>query len=82
TGPTGERNSIPWHSPKRVWIHGGSTVHAFAALTELAASGIQALVQPDSPFASYTADLDGLLLVNGKPETAGTSHVAALSPLD
>ncbi|HEZ0756234.1 TPA: bifunctional proline dehydrogenase/L-glutamate gamma-semialdehyde dehydrogenase PutA [Neisseria meningitidis] len=82
TGPTGERNSISWHAPKRVWIHGGSTVQAFAALTELAASGIQAVVEPDSPLASYTADLEGLLLVNGKPETVGISHVAALSPLN
>ncbi|HFB5836857.1 TPA: aldehyde dehydrogenase family protein, partial [Neisseria gonorrhoeae] len=82
TGPTGERNSISWHAPKRVWIHGGSTVQAFAALTGLAASGVQAVVEPDSPLASYTADLEGLLLVNGKPETAGISHVAALSPLD
>ncbi|WP_050896157.1 bifunctional proline dehydrogenase/L-glutamate gamma-semialdehyde dehydrogenase PutA [Neisseria meningitidis] len=82
TGPTGERNSISWHAPKRVWIHGGSTVQAFAALTELAASGVQAVVEPDSPLASYTADLEGLLLVNGKPETVGISHVAALSPLD
>lgn len=82
TGPTGERNSISWHAPKRVWIHGGNTVQAFAALTELAASGVQAVVEPDSPLASYTADLEGLLLVNDKPETAGISHVAALSPLD
>ncbi len=55
---------------------------SLCALTELAASGVQAVVEPDSPLASYTADLEGLLLVNGKPETADISHVAALSPLD
>lgn len=82
TGPTGERNSISWHAPKRVWIHGGSTVQAFAALTGLAASGVQAVVEPDSPLASYTADLDGLLQISGKPENTGVNHVAALSPLD
>ncbi|PKU07917.1 hypothetical protein CWI56_05470, partial [Neisseria meningitidis] len=67
---------------KRVWIPGGSTVQPFAALTELPPYGVQAVVEPDSPLASYTADLEGLLLVNGKPEAVGISHVAALSPLD
>ena len=50
-------------------------------LTELAAAGIQTVVEPNSPLASYSADLDGLLQVNSKPENAGISHVAAIEPL-
>ena len=80
-GPTGERNSLSWRSPKRVWVHGGNLLQAFSALTELAAAGIQTIVEPNSPLASYSADLDGLLQVNSKPENAGISHVAAIEPL-
>ena len=81
-GPTGERNALSWRAPKRVWVHGGSLLQAFCALTELAAAGIVTVVEPDSPLASYTADLEGLLQVNSKPESTGVHHVAALSPLD
>lgn len=80
-GPTGERNSLSWRSPKRVWVHGGNLLQAFSALTELAAAGIQTVVEPNSPLASYSADLDGLLQVNSKPENTGISHVAAIEPL-
>ena len=80
-GPTGERNSLSWRSPKRVWVHGGNLLQAFSALTELAAAGIQTIVEPNSPLASYSADLDGLLQVNSKPENAGISHVATIEPL-
>ena len=80
-GPTGERNSLSWRSPERVWVHGGNLLQAFSALTELAAAGIQTVVEPNSPLASYSADLDGLLQVNSKPENAGISHVAAIEPL-
>ena len=81
-GPTGERNSLSWRSPKRVWVHGGNLLQAFSALTELAAAGIQTVVEPNSPLAAYSADLDGLLQVNSKPENAGISHVAAIEPLN
>ena len=80
-GPTGERNSLSWHSPKRVWVHGGNLLQAFSALTELAAAGIQTVVEPNSPLVAYSADLDGLLQVNSKPENAGISHVTAIEPL-
>ena len=72
---------MSWRSPKRVWVHGGNLLQAFSALTELAAAGIQTVVEPNSPLASYSADLDGLLQVNSKPENAGISHVAAIEPL-
>ena len=81
-GPTGERNALSWRAPKRVWVHGGSLLQAFCALTELAAAGIQTVVGTDSPLAAYTADLEGLLQVSSKPENTGVNHVAALSPLD
>ena len=73
---------MSWRAPKRVWVHGGSLLQAFCTLTELAAAGIVTVVEPDSPLASYTADLEGLLQVNSKPESTGVHHVAALSPLD
>ena len=81
-GPTGERNAHELARAKRIWVHGGSLLQAFCALTELAAAGIVTVVEPDSPLASYTADLEGLLQVNSKPESTGVHHVAALSPLD
>ena len=81
-GPTGERNALSWRAPKRVWVHGGSLLQAFCALTELAAAGIVTVVEPDSPLTAYTADLEGLLQVNSKPESTGLNHVAALNPLD
>ena len=81
-GPTGERNAMSWRAPKRVWVHGGSLLQAFCALTELAAAGIVTVVEPDSPLTAYTADLEGLLQVNSKPESTGLNHVAALNPLD
>ena len=80
-GPTGERNSLSWRSPKHVWVHGGTLLQAFSALTELAAAGIQTVVEPNSPLVAYSADLDGLLQVNSKPENAGISHVVAIEPL-
>ena len=80
-GPTGERNSLSWRSPERVWVHGGNLLQAFSALTELAAAGIQTVVEPNSPLVAYSADLDGLLQVNSKPENAGISHVTAIEPL-
>ena len=46
------------------------------------AAGIVTVVEPDSPLTAYTADLEGLLQVNSKPESTGVNHVAALSPLD
>ena len=73
---------MSWRAPKRVWVHGGSLLQAFCALTELAAAGIVTVVGTDSPLAAYTADLEGLLQVNSKPENTGVHHVAALSPLD
>ena len=80
-GPTGERNSLSWRSPKHVWVHGGTLLQAFSALTELAAAGIQTVVEPNSPLVAYSADLDGLLQVNSKPENADISHVATIEPL-
>ena len=80
-GPTGERNSLSWRSPKHVWVHGGTLLQSFSALTELAAAGIQTVVEPNSPLVAYSADLDGLLQVNSKPENAGISHIAAIEPL-
>ena len=80
-GPTGERNSLSWRSPKHVWVHGGTLLQAFSALTKLAAAGIQTVVEPNSPLVAYSADLDGLLQVNSKPENADISHVATIEPL-
>ncbi|QEY24238.1 bifunctional proline dehydrogenase/L-glutamate gamma-semialdehyde dehydrogenase PutA [Neisseria animalis] len=81
-GPTGERNTLSWHAPQRVWLYGGDLPRAFAALAPLAAAGIQAVIEPDHPLAAYANDLYGLLQVNPQPETAHISHVAALDPLD
>ena len=68
TGPTGETNAAAWRAPKRVWVHGGDLARSFAALTQLAASGIQTVVlqaaqsvRIDCPQSSFT----GALTVGG-----------------
>ena len=81
TGPTGERNVLSWRAPKQVWLYGGDLATAFATLAELAASGIEAVVESDSPLASYVDNLTGLLSKHSHPETTGVSHVLALEPL-
>lgn len=79
-GPTGERNALSWHAPKRVWLYGGDLQQNFAALVSLAANGITAVVSPDSPLAALPA-ADGLIQVSSAPHTTGVAHVAALSEL-
>ena len=81
TGPTGERNVLSWHAPERVWLYGGSLAAAFTALSALAAAGVQAVVEPAHPLATYANDLYGLLQVNAQPETAHISHAVALDAL-
>ncbi|MFP5075178.1 bifunctional proline dehydrogenase/L-glutamate gamma-semialdehyde dehydrogenase PutA [Neisseria sp. WLZKY-1] len=80
-GPTGERNAASWHAPKRVWLYGGDLARSFAALAQLAASGIQTVVEPGHPLAGHSDALGELLVVNDRPEVLGISHVAALDAL-
>lgn len=80
-GPTGERNTLSWHAPKRVWLYGGTLQTAFAALIELAASGSTAVIEPDSPLAAHADALQGLAEIHHRPETSGIRHVIALTPL-
>ncbi|MCF7521587.1 bifunctional proline dehydrogenase/L-glutamate gamma-semialdehyde dehydrogenase PutA [Neisseria sp. ZJ106] len=81
SGPTGERNILSWHAPKRVWLYGGTLAQAFTALTYLAAAGVMAVVGNDSPLAEHADKLNGLLLVSAQPQQAGISHIAALETL-
>ncbi|MCF7530298.1 bifunctional proline dehydrogenase/L-glutamate gamma-semialdehyde dehydrogenase PutA [Neisseria lisongii] len=81
SGPTGERNILSWHAPKRVWLYGGTLAQAFTALTYLAAAGVMAVVGNDSPLADHADKLNGLLLVSAQPQQAGISHIAALETL-
>lgn len=79
-GPTGERNVLSWHAPKRVWIYGGSLTQSFTALAQLAAAGVQGVVEAGHPLAAEAAQLDNLLILD-KPENAGISHAVALEDL-
>ena len=79
-GPTGERNVLSWHAPKRVWIYGGDLVQSFTALVQLAAAGVQGVIEANHPLAAEVAHLGNLLIVD-KPENAGISHVVALEDL-
>ena len=81
TGPTGETNAAAWRAPKRVWVHGGDLARSFAALAQLAASGIQTVVETGHPLAAHADALGELLLVSSQPETSGAVHVAALDAL-
>ena len=80
-GPTGERNSASWHAPERVWLYGGDLARSFAALAQLAASGVQTVVEGTHPLAQYAAEFPMLIAVSDAPATAGISHVAALDTL-
>lgn len=79
-GPTGERNVLGWRAPKSVWIYGGDLAQSFTALVQLAAAGIQGVVEPNHPLVAEVAELKTLLIVD-KPENAGVTHVAALQLL-
>jgi len=78
---TRETNAAAWRAPKRVWVHGGDLARSFAALTQLAASGIQTVVETGHPLAAHADALGELLLVSSQPETSGAVHVAALDAL-
>lgn len=80
-GPTGERNSLSWHAPKRIWVYGGNLAQAFCALTLLSAAGVQAVITQQSPLSAYATDLKGLLEVVDKPQNVSISHVVALETL-
>ena len=79
-GPTGERNSLSWHAPQRVWLYGGDLETAFAALIRLAASGIRVQVLPVHPLAIWQEHAGQWLEVSETP-FAGASHVVALENL-
>lgn len=81
TGPTGERNVLSWHAPKKVWLYGGNLQQAFAALTVLAASGMEAIVAADSSLAAHQSGLEGLIRISANPSAEGISHVIALENL-
>ena len=80
-GPTGEHNVLGWQAPKRVWLYGGDLARSFAALAQLAASGVQTVVEGTHPLAQYAAEFPMLIAVSDAPATAGISHVAALDTL-
>lgn len=80
-GPTGEHNSMNWHTPKQVWLYGGDLAQSFAALATLAASGIHTVVESGHPLVAYADRLGGLLSTHGRPETADMTHVVALEPM-
>lgn len=80
-GPTGERNTLSWHAPKKVWLYGGDLQAAVAALIELAANGIHAYIRPDHPLALWREHLTPWLSASPHPLHEGISHVLQLDPL-
>ena len=80
-GPTGERNSAEWHAPAKVWLYGGTSEQAFAALIPLAAAGAAAVVTQEHPLAIWREHSDGLIEVVSRNVPEGISHLAALEPL-
>ncbi len=80
-GPTGEANILSWRAPEQVWLYGGTLPAAYAALIQLAASGIKAVVQPEHPLAIWQEHLSAYLSVSAYPEQSGISHVLALEAL-
>ena len=80
-GPTGEANVLSWRAAEKVWLYGGTLESAYAALTQLAASGIRAVVQPEHPLAIWQEHLGNYLSVSAQPAQSGISHVVALETL-
>ena len=80
-GPTGERNVALWHSPKKVWLYGGSLADAFAAWIKLAAAGVKTVVTEDHPLAIWREHSEGLIEVSSRNIPAAISHLIALESL-
>lgn len=80
-GPTGERNTLYWHAPERVWLYGGGLYAAMAVLTELAGAGIHACICPEHPLALWREHLTAWLSVSTHPLQEGISHVLQLETL-
>lgn len=62
-GPTGEVNTLTWHSPSLVALYGGTLEMAFSVLAYLAANGVKACVTPNHELASYADKLADVLKV-------------------
>lgn len=76
---TGEENTLTWRSPKHIWIYGGNLETAFAALIQIAAAGMQAVVGYDHPLAGWHTRLNGILRVSHHPQQQSfVSHLVAL----
>lgn len=76
---SGEENTLTWRSPKHIWLHGGTQESAFAALIQIAAAGMQAVVGYDHPLAGWHTRLNGILRVSSHPEQQTfVSHLVSL----
>lgn len=78
-GITGEENLLTWRSPKHIWIDGGSLQNSFAALLQIAAAGMQAVVHTSHPLAGWHTRLNGILRISSHPQQQPfVSHLVAL----
>lgn len=75
----GEENVMTWRSPKHIWINGGTLQTAFAALLQIAAAGMQAVVHTQHPLAGWQTRLNGILRISNNPQQLPfVSHLVAL----
>ncbi|WP_037586313.1 bifunctional proline dehydrogenase/L-glutamate gamma-semialdehyde dehydrogenase PutA [Stenoxybacter acetivorans] len=80
-GPTGERNTLQWHAPKKVWLYGGDLKQSVAVLIELAAVNIQTYVTPNHPLSLWHDHLGDCLHVSPNPAHESITHAVQLEPL-
>ncbi|SUO95713.1 bifunctional proline dehydrogenase/L-glutamate gamma-semialdehyde dehydrogenase PutA [Suttonella ornithocola] len=78
TGPTGERNSLHWHTPKAVWLYGGDLATAFAAFIKLAAAGIHTIVTPEHPLAAWATHSEDYLSIASEPQCQKVLYLEGL----
>ena len=78
TGPTGETNSLTWHAPKSVRLHGGDMISALGALMVLATDGTKAVITPDHPLANSAQALDEIIEVREPSQADRETVIVAL----
>ncbi|UNU73156.1 bifunctional proline dehydrogenase/L-glutamate gamma-semialdehyde dehydrogenase PutA [Moraxella nasovis] len=72
SGPTGETNTLIWHTPAAVRLYGGDQVSAAKALAVLAANGIKVHITEDHSLSAWAKHLPKVLQVSS--QTAADEH--------
>ncbi len=80
-GPTGETNTLYWHTPKKVWLYDGQLGEAVTALVYLCANGIVTQVVSGHPLAIWAQHLPKMIEVVSPEQALASDCVVVLNEL-